>query len=69
MLKISASFQSAAVSLSHNVVRGVVGVGLSRAWVRSADVCVAVSLEDSLGKVSVSGENPWCLRLFLLPSW
>ena len=31
------------------------GVGLRRAWFRSAATCVSVSLEDSLGKVSIAG--------------
>ena len=34
---------------------GLVGVGLRRDLVRSAAACVAASLEESLGNVSVSG--------------
>ena len=33
------------------------GVGLRRAWIRSAAACIATYFEDSLGKVSVYGEN------------
>ena len=33
------------------------GVGLRRAWIRTAAACVAESLEDSIGKVSVSGKK------------
>ena len=69
LLNVSTSFRSAAVCLSPNDVSGLVGVGLRRGWVRSAAACVDASLEDSIGKVSVSGGNPWCLRLFLLTSW
>ena len=68
LLKISASFRSAAICLSPNVVSGLFGVGLRRACVRSAAACVAASLEDILGKFSVAGENLRCLRLFILPS-
>ena len=53
-MNISASFRSAAVCLSPNVVSGLVGVVFRKEWVRSAAVCVDASLEDSLGKVSVS---------------
>ena len=52
-----------------NVVSGIVGVGLRRDLVRSVASCVAASLEESLGNVSVSGGNQWCLRLFIFPSW
>ena len=68
-MKIYASFRSAAVCLSPNSVRGLVGDGLRRAWVRFAAECVAASLEDSLGEVNVARKNPWCLRLFIFPSW
>ena len=54
-MNISASCLRAAVCLSPNFVSGLVGVGLRRAWVRSADACVTASYEDSLDKVSVSG--------------
>ena len=54
-MNISASFLSADVCLSPNVVSGLVGVGLMRAWVRSAAAYVDASCENSLGKVSVSG--------------
>ena len=67
--KISASCRSAAVCLSPDVLSGIVGVGLRRAWVRSTAACVAESLEDIIGKVSVARKNPWCLRLFILSSW
>ena len=55
LLKISVIFWSATVCLSTSVVSGLVGVMLRRAWVMSAAACVAESLEDSLGKVSVAG--------------
>ena len=61
LLKISASLRSADVCLSPSVVSGILGVRLRRVWVRYADACVAASLEDSLGNVSVARENPWCL--------
>ena len=54
LVNISASFLIAAFCLSPNVVSGLVGVGLRRAWVRSADACVAASFEYSVGKVSVA---------------
>ena len=56
-MKISASFLRAAVCLSPKVVSGLVRVGLRRVWVRYAAACVATYFEDSLGKVSFSGEN------------
>ena len=65
LLKISESFLSATVCLSPSIVSGLVGVGLRRVWVRLTAACVASSLEDSIGKVSVARKNPWCLRLFL----
>ena len=68
-MKISASCWSAAVCLSPNGVSGLVGVGLRSVWVRFAAACVAAPLEDSLGKVNVARKNPWCLRLFIFPSW
>ena len=43
------------VCLYPNAVSGILGIGLRRVWVRSADACVAASLEDTLGKVSVAG--------------
>ena len=55
LLKISAIFRSAAVSLSPSVVSGIFWVGLRREWVISAAAYVAESLEDSPNKVSVSG--------------
>ena len=55
LLKISASFRSAAVCLSPSVVSGIFWVGLRREWVISAAAYVAESLEDSPNKVSVSG--------------
>ena len=55
LLNISASFRSAAVCLSPNVVSGLAGVGLRRTWFRSMSACVSESLEDILGKVSVAG--------------
>ena len=66
---ISASFRSAAVCLSHNIVSGIVGVGLRRESVKSAAECIDASLQDSLGKVSISGKKLWCLRLFIFQSW
>ena len=54
LLKMSASFWSYAACLSPDVMSGIVGVGLRRVWVRSAAACIAKSLEDILGKVSVS---------------
>ena len=54
LLKMSASFWSYAACLSPDVMSGIVGVGLRRVWVRSAAACVAKSLEDILGKVSVA---------------
>ena len=53
LLNISTSFRSATFCLSPNVASGLVGVGLRRAWDRSTAACVAASLEDTLGKVSV----------------
>ena len=41
LLNISASCLRASVSLSPNVVSGLVGVGLRRKWVSSAAACVA----------------------------
>ena len=69
MEDISESCLSAAVCLSPNVVSGLVGVGLRRAWVRSVSVCVSASCEDSLDKVSAAGENTYYLRLFILLYW
>ena len=43
------------VCLYPNAVSGILGIGLRRVWVRSVDACVAASLEDTLGKVSVVG--------------
>ena len=68
-MNISSIFQSAAFCLYPNVVSGLVGVGLRRDLVRSVAACVAASLEESLGNVSVSGGNPWCLRLCIFLSW
>ena len=56
LVKIYVSCLRAAVCLSPNVVNGIVGVGLRRTWVMSTTACVAASFEESLGKVSVSGE-------------
>ena len=55
LAKIYVSCLSAAVCLSPNVMSGLVGVGLRGAWISSAAECVAVSFEDSIGKVSVAG--------------
>ena len=57
LVKISVSCLSSAVCLSPNVVIGIVVVGLSTLWVRSAAACVAPSCEDSIGKVSVPEGN------------
>ena len=57
LVEISANFLRADVCLSPNVVIGLVGVGLRRAWVSSAAACVAASSEDIIGKFSVSGGN------------
>ena len=57
LVNISAIFLSAAVCLSPNFLNEPVWVGLTMAWIRSASACVAVSCEDSLGKVSVDGEK------------
>ena len=57
LVNISASCQRAAVCLSPNFVSGLVGVGLRRAWVRSASACVATSFEEIIGKVSVAEKN------------
>ena len=55
LVNISSIFRSAAFCLYPNVVSGLVGVGLRRDLVRSLAACVAASLEESLGNVSVSG--------------
>ena len=52
---ISESCLRAAVCLFPNAVILIVGVGLKRVWMRSVTACIAVSFEDILGKVSVSG--------------
>ena len=57
LVNISVSFRSAAVCLSPYFASGLVGVGLRREWVIPTNECIATSLEDSIGKVSVSGEN------------
>ena len=57
MVMISESCLRAAVCLFPNAVILIVGVGLRRAWVRSAATCIAVSFEEILGKVTVSGVN------------
>ena len=57
LVNISAICLRVAVCLSPNVVRGLVGVGLRRAWVRYAAACFDSSFQDSIGKVSVSGEK------------
>ena len=57
LVNISVSCLSATICLSPNVVSGLVGVGLRREWVSSTAACVAAYCEDSLGKVSVAGEN------------
>ena len=57
LVKISGSCLRDAVCLSPNAMSGIVGVGLSKAWVRSAAAYVAASFDDSLGKVSVVRKN------------
>ena len=57
LLNIYASCLRASVCLSPNVVSGLVGVRLRRAWVRYMAACVDTSFEESLGKVSVAREN------------
>ena len=47
-------FRSAAFCLYPNVVSGIVGIGFRMDLVRSVAACVAASLEESLGNVSVS---------------
>ena len=56
LVKFFAICLRAAVCLTPNFVSGLVGVGLSRVWVRSAATCVSASYEYSLGNVSVAGE-------------
>ena len=56
-MNISESCIRSAVCLSPNSVSGLVGVRLSRAWVRPEAACVATYFEEILGKVSVSWEN------------
>ena len=63
LAKISTSYLGAAVCLSPKYVSGIVGIGLMRAWVRSAAACVAACFEEILGKVSVSGKILYCWRL------
>ena len=53
-MNISESCIRSAVCLSPNSVSGLVGVRLSRAWVRPEAACVATYFEEILGKVSVS---------------
>ena len=57
MLKISVNCFRGAVCLLTNAGIGIVGPGLSRAWVRSAAACVVVSFEEILGNGRVAGEN------------
>ena len=57
LLNISASFLRAAVFLSPNTASGIVGVGLRRAWVRSAVACVDASFDNIIGNVSFSGKT------------
>ena len=57
LVNISEIFLGTSVCLSPNVVSGLVGVELRRAWVRSVAAYVAASCEGSIGKVNVSGKN------------
>ena len=69
MLNIWACCFRAAVFLSPNVMSGIVGVGLRRAWVRVATACVAVFLMKLLSMLGFLGKTPWCQRLSIYPSW
>ena len=62
LLKISASCLRADVCLSPNVVSGLVGVRLSREWMRSAVACVAASFDEIFGDDSVAGKNSMVLE-------
>ena len=56
-MKISASFFSTTISLSPNVVIGLVGVGLRRTWVRSEATCVDASFDKIIGSIRFSGKT------------
>ena len=62
MVKISASCLRVAVFLSPNSVSGLVGVRLSREWMRSAVACVAASFDEIFGDDSVAGKNSMVLE-------
>ena len=57
MLKIDANCFNSAVCFYHIIGIGMVGVGLRRAWLRSAATCVAASSEEILGKGILSRNN------------
>ena len=57
MLKISARCFRDAVCLLPSVVRGLVGVGVIEACVRSADACVTTSSDGILENGRVDGKN------------
>ena len=47
----------ATVVLYFNVVSGLVGIGLMRAWVRSESACISTSFDAIIGNVRVSGKK------------
>ena len=57
MLNISRSCFRSDFCMFPTIVSGIVGVGFSRAWVRSAAAFVAASFDEILGNVRVAGEN------------
>ena len=57
MLKIPARCFRDAVCLLPSVVRGLVGVGVIEACVRSADACVTTTSDDILENGRVNGKN------------
>ena len=56
-MKISEIFFSTTISLSPNVVIGLVGVGLRRTWVRSEATCVDASFDKIIGSIRFSGKT------------
>ena len=59
MLKISESCFKDAVLFFPNIVSGIVGVGLSRIWVRSAAHVILNLLGKFLEMGGFMGKNPW----------
>ena len=57
LMKISASFFSTTISLSPNVVIGLVGVGLRRTWVSPEATCVDAYFDKIIGSIRFSGKT------------